>query len=123
MKFTKSLMDRAEAPQGKDQIFYRDGELKGFALRVTSGGSKSFVVETLINNKVRRMTLGKYGKLTVEQARNEAKKILGKIATGIDPIAERKERLARGVSLRETFDDYLQARKALKLSRFMIINA
>ncbi len=114
MKLTKSMVDKAEAPHGKDQIFYRDGELKGFALRVTSGGSKSFVVETLINNKVRRMTLGKFGKLTVEQARKEAQKLLGKIATGIDPIAERKEKKARGVTLQETFEAYLRARKALK---------
>lgn len=108
------MVDKAEAPHGKDQIFYRDGELKGFALRVTLGGSKSFVIETLINNKVRRMTLGKYGKLTAEQARKEAQKLLGKIATGIDPIAERKEKKVRGVTLLETFDAYLKARKALK---------
>jgi integrase len=114
MKLTKSVVDKAVPPKEKDQIFYRDSELKGFALRVTAGGIKSFVVETLIGNKVRRMTLGKYGKLTAEQARNEAKKLLGKIATGIDPIAERKEKKARLITLQETFDAYLIARKALK---------
>jgi hypothetical protein len=99
MKLTKSIVDKAEIPIDKDQIFYRDGELKGFALRVTSSGSKSFVVETLINNKVKRMTLGKYGSLTVEQARNEAKKLLGKIATDIDPIAARKEERIKSITL------------------------
>lgn len=108
------FVDRAEPPKDKDQIFYRDGELKGFALRITAGGVKSFVVETLIGKKVKRMTLGKYGKLTVEQARNEAKKLLGKIATGIDPIAERKEKKIKSITLKETFDAYLIARKELK---------
>lgn len=114
MKLTKAIVDKALPPQSKDQIFYRDGELKGFALRVTASGVKSFVVETVIGNKVRRMTLGKYGKLTVEQARNEAKKLLGKIATGVDPIAERKEMKAKSIALQEVFDAYLIARKALK---------
>ena len=114
MKLTKLIVDKAEIPKDKDQVFYRDGELKGFALRVTSRGSKSFVVETLIKNKVKRMTLGKYGALTVEQARNEAKKLLGKIATGIDPIAEQKEEKIKLITLQEVFDAYLVARSELK---------
>lgn len=75
MRLTKGFIDKhAIAPTDKDQIFYRDGELKGFALRVTSSGVKSFIMETTIGNKVRRMTLGRYGKLTAEEARTEAKK-------------------------------------------------
>ena len=102
MRLTKAIVEKAEPPKDKNQIFYRDGELKGFALRVTANGVKSFVVETLIRNKVRRMTLGRFGILTVEMARNEAKKLLGKIATGIDPIAERKESKAKAITLKET---------------------
>ncbi len=122
MKLTKAFVEKAALPKDKDQIFYRDGELKGFALRVTSTGAKSFVVETLIGNKVRRMTLGKYGKLTTEQARIEAKKLLGKIATGIDPIAERKEKKVKSITLKETFDAYLIARKELKPTTLLDYN-
>lgn len=115
MKITKAIVDKAPLPtEGKNQVFYRDDQLKGFALRVTANGAKSFVVETTIGNKVRRMTLGSYGKLTAEEARAEAKKILGKIASGIDPIAERKRAKAKSVTLQEVFDDYLEARKSLK---------
>lgn len=35
MKLTKVIVDKALPPVGKDQIFYRDEQLKGFALRVT----------------------------------------------------------------------------------------
>jgi len=115
MRLTKGFIDKhAVAPENKDQIFYRDGELKGFALRVTSSGVKSFIVETTIGNKVRRMTLGRYGKLTAEQARTEAKKILGKIASGGDPVAERKQAKAKSVTLKEVFEKYLEVRKGLK---------
>ena len=62
VKITKSFVDKALPHPEKDQIFYRDEVLKGFALRITSNGVKSFVVEKIIGNKVRRITLGKYSK-------------------------------------------------------------
>ncbi|VVC74993.1 Putative prophage CPS-53 integrase [Aquicella siphonis] len=68
------------------------------------------------------MTLGKYGKLTAEQARNEAKKLLGKIATGIDPIAEKKEKKVKSITLKEAFDAYLVARKELKPTTLLDYN-
>jgi len=114
IKLTKKNVDDAELPINKDQVFYRDTELKGFALRVTSNGSKSFVVEKNIGNKVRRITLGKYGALTVEQARKEAQKTIGQIATGIDPIAEKRTAKMNIITLNEVFDDYTKARKSLK---------
>lgn len=114
VRITKAFVDKAEVPKDKDQIFYRDDHLKGFALRVTSAGSKSFVVEKNIANKVRRITLGKYGALTVEQARKEAQKIIGQIAVGIDPLAQKRAAKMREVTLKQVFDDYLQTRKSLK---------
>lgn len=114
MRLTKSNVDNIEPPKDRDQVFYRDDQLKGFAVRITASGIKSFVVEKLINHKVRRITLGRYGELTVEQARKEAQKLLGKIATGIDPIAEKRSAKASVVTLGEVFQDYLDARKSLK---------
>jgi len=113
-KLTKSFIDKAPTPTNKDQAFYRDKELKGFALRVTASGAKSFVVEKIIGKKVRRITLGKYGALTAEAARKEAQKLLGQIASGKDPIAEKQATRMREVTLKEVFDDYLKTRKALK---------
>ncbi len=114
MKLIKTFVDKALAPTDKDQIFYRDDQLKGFALRVTSNGIKSFVVEKSIGNKICRITLGKYGALTVEQARREAQKLLGKIAAGVDPLAEKRMKKMRTVTLSQVMEDYLQTRKSLK---------
>lgn len=115
MKLTKNIVDKAKPPLNKAQTFYRDEQLKGFALRITANGVKSFILEKLINKKVRRITIGRYGELTVEQARKEAQKLLGKIATGIDPTAEKLSDVARAVTLGATFQDYLKARKNLKV--------
>ncbi|PCI22604.1 MAG: integrase [Piscirickettsiaceae bacterium] len=119
MRISKSFVDKVEIPApskagSSAQVFYRDSAISGFALRVTSGGAKSFIVEKRINGKVKRITLGRYGNLTVEQAKKEAMKFLGKVATGIDPIAEKKEQNVRSLSLIDTFNDYLNTRKDLK---------
>jgi len=54
MRLTKSAIDKITPPDDKAQAFYRDDQFKGFALRVTKSGVKSFVIEKLINGKVRR---------------------------------------------------------------------
>jgi hypothetical protein len=71
MRLTKTVIDRISPPT-QGQAFYRDDTLKGFAVRVTPGGAKSFIVETRVHGRMRRETLGRYGPLTVEQARKEA---------------------------------------------------
>ena len=119
MRITKSFVDKIELPSpstdGKStQDFYRDTAIAGFGLRVTSGGAKSFIVEKRIDGKVKRKTLGRYGNLTVEQARKQAMEFLGKVASGGDPIREVREKRVQRVTLREAFNDYLSARKDLK---------
>ncbi|WED42022.1 tyrosine-type recombinase/integrase [Legionella cardiaca] len=114
VKLTKSFIDKINPVPGKDQVFYRDDQLKGFALRVTANGVKSFIVETRILNKVKRITLGKYGQLTAEEARKAAKHLLGQVAKGDNPIAEKKANKIKSMTLNEVFDDYLKARKDLK---------
>ena len=71
-KLTKRIIDATRHP-ASGQVFYRDAELQGFALRVTPG-SKSFTYEKRINGRSRRMTIGPYPGLTVEEARKEAAK-------------------------------------------------
>jgi integrase len=115
VKLTKSVVDKIEPHPEKDQVFYRDTILKGFALRVTSNGTKSFVVEKVIGNKVRRITLGKYSNaLPVEKARKKAEVLIGQISDGVDPIAEKLAKKIKGITLNEVFEDYKQARKSLK---------
>ena len=119
MRISKSFIDKlkppAYKPDGKgQQAFYRDSAVPGFGLRITSNGAVAFIVEKRINGKVKRMTLGRYGNLTVEQARSKALELLGKVATGIDPIAEKRANEARSTTLIEAFEDYLKTRKDLK---------
>lgn len=111
-RLIKSAIDKLPIPE-TGQVFYRDDALKGFALRVTPG-SRTFVVEKRIDGRVKRITLGRYGELTTEQARKQAQKLLGEIAQGHDPIRESKEEILKKKTLGEVFEDYLLTRKTLR---------
>ncbi|MEN9450085.1 MAG: hypothetical protein RJA83_699 [Pseudomonadota bacterium] len=119
MKITKLAVDKLPIPAVvragiTAQKRYYDDLLKGFGVRTTSGGSKAFFVEKLVKGKLARITLGRYPELTVEMARKEAQKILGQIATGLDPLAEKRSSKLKKITLENIFNDYLEARKSLK---------
>ncbi|MEM1402359.1 MAG: tyrosine-type recombinase/integrase [Pseudomonadota bacterium] len=118
-KLTKSFIDRIPLPSPKpdgsaNQAIYRDDALTGFGLLVGSGGTRSFFVERRVDGRVKRISVGRYGHLTPAQARIRAQELLGSIALGKDPAAERRARNAASVTLAGALEDYLQSRKELK---------
>ncbi|MFL5338109.1 MAG: tyrosine-type recombinase/integrase, partial [Geminicoccaceae bacterium] len=69
-----------------------DGGVKGFGLRVSPNGARSFVLMYRAGKgraaPLRKVTIGKFGSpWTVETARNEAKRLLGEVASDRDPAA------------------------------------
>lgn len=112
VKITKSVVDRL-TPSSTTQRFVRDCELRGFAVRVTPKGVKSFVLEKRVMGRVRRLTLGRYPILTVEQARKKAQEYLGQIASGGDPSLQREAARRRNLTLAQAYDDYKQVRHNL----------
>lgn len=111
-KLTKSFVDSLPSPES-GQTFYRDSELKGFGLRVGSN-TRVYFAESKINNKTVRVTIGHHGVFTAEQARNEAKNVLGMIARGINPNDVNKAEKAKAVTVAQVFEQYLKARSDLK---------
>jgi len=111
-KLTKTIVDSIPYPEN-GQTFYRDSEIKGFGLRV-GATSKVYIAESKVNGKSVRVTIGKHGIYTAEQARNQAKEILLMMSKGINPNDEAREQKTRGMTLQHVFQDFLIARKALK---------
>lgn len=109
VRLTKLVVDRTTLPHA-GQLIVRDAELKGFGLRVTAGGAKSFIVEKRVGGRVRRYTLGRYPGITAEQARKEAHKLLGRIISGVDPHAERQRTAALAVTLGDAFCEFVKVR-------------
>ena len=113
MKLTKSAIEKLPTPEGAP-AFHRDDELRGFGVKVSTAGLKSFFLEKRVAGKVKRISIGRFGELTAEQARKEAVKLAGQIATGGDPAAEKKRAKLEAKTLAEVFADYQEARKDLK---------
>src|SRR5258708_2648151 len=93
-KLTKRLIDEVQPPPlGSTDVFLRDTSLPGFGLRVKLSGVRSFVVQYRTRNegRSRRLTIGRYGTLTLDQARREAQRVLGDVSLGADPAARRAE--------------------------------
>lgn len=109
MKLIKSVVDKFEYVE-KGQIFHWDDELAGFGMYIGTK-SKTWCVQQRIGNKTKRVVLGKYPTMTAEQARNAAKKEIGKLAAGIDSIKEKREQKIKAVTLGEVFTDFLEARQ------------
>lgn len=88
MKLNKRSIDAAKY-QGPGADYRWDTELAGFALRVYPSGRKSFVITYRANGRQRFYTFLRYGEKTPKQARDEAKILLGRVADGEDPAADR----------------------------------
>lgn len=87
-KLTKRAVD-ALAPPEKGQAFLWDSELRGFGVRTIPSGLKTFILQYRnAEGRSRRIVVGRYGVLTVEQARDQAKIKLGAVAGGADPAEE-----------------------------------
>ncbi len=83
---SKRTIDKLVCREGKNVDLYFDDELHGFGIAVYPAGGKAFFVMYGQAHKRRRMSIGKYGALTCEQARTKAKEIMAKLNKGSDPI-------------------------------------
>jgi integrase len=108
-KLTKRVVD-GTGPEGKRVILW-DTELAGFGLRIEPSGLKTFVARYRAgggrSGTLRQATIGRYGALTVEEARTKAKRLLGAAAGGGDPVGDQRRSRQAGVTIGEIVDWYL----------------
>ena len=111
MKITKRAVDAAPIRAAGD-VYYWDTELRGFGLRVTPRGVRSYVVQyRLPGRPARRTTIGIHGSpWTAETAERKARAILFDVRQGSDPVLAERKRARAAVDLEfsrydETFAD------------------
>jgi integrase len=84
---TKRSVEAIE-PASRNVIAW-DAEIPGFGVKVTPRGARIYVLQYSRRNRDRRVTIGRHGDLTANQARIEATAMRGIIARGGDPAEDR----------------------------------
>src|ERR1700742_2549821 len=93
--FTKKTIDQLPIPSTAEAgstgyTAYWDSKLSGFGVFVRPTGLKTFVLSYRDRlGKAKRLTIGRFGRLTVEQARDAAALNNGRVALGQDPMSEK----------------------------------
>ena len=124
---TKSAVDALKAAS-KDTVYW-DAGLPGFGVKVTPRSRKVFVVLYRIGgagSRLRKYTIGPYGRVTLQMARAEAQKVLAARLEGRDPATEKRESKRRLTA--DRVDDLIEVfivqhvsktRKAAEISRLL----
>jgi integrase len=116
IKLTKSSIDAL--PTLPSDTVYWDSASPGFGVKVTPKGRKVFIVlyrTGAAGSKLRKYTVGPYGRVTLHQARLAAQKVFTAKLEGRDPAAEKREAKRRVVA--DRVEDLLETFIAQRLSQ------
>ena len=90
VNLTKSVLD--DRPTPANDVVYWDAGCPGFGVKVTPAGRKVFVVLFRTGgagSRLRKYTIGPYGRVTLHQARVSAQKVFAARLEGRDLAAEK----------------------------------
>jgi hypothetical protein len=93
IKLTEKFIRSLKTSQNSNKIYY-DNSIKGFGLRITKSGTKSFILNYRINGKEKRITIGTYPVWSLEKAIEKANRLRLEIDNGIDPLQTKADAFA-----------------------------
>lgn len=111
LRLTRHSVDEIPHPK-RGQAIYRDTMLPGFGVRV-GAKSKTYIVEGQVNRRTRRVTIGRVDLFPPETARRKALVVLGDMADGVDPAAEKRKKAAQMITVEKAFKKFFEARPDL----------
>lgn len=85
-KLTKRTVDALQ-PKSKDYFIW-DTQIAGFGVRIMPSGAKTYQAQYRRGGRTRRVSVGRHGKITVDEARKLAKEIMGQVAKGENPAED-----------------------------------
>jgi len=107
VKISKRTVDISVAREKPHFVW--DEDLKGFGLLVLPSGVKSYVYQyRTASGASRRLTIGKHGKVTAEQARAMAESHSNAVFNGRDPAGEKKEK-RHAAKMSDLLDAYIDS--------------
>jgi integrase len=112
-KLTKRFVESITAHK-KDELLIWDSEIKGFGVRIFPTGRRTYFVQYRNQfGNTRRKKIGVHGNITADQAREEAKKLLGDVAKGKDPSKDQQNEKIKP-TFNKLSEEYLKYSKAEK---------
>ena len=90
----------------RDTVFWDRG-LQGFGVRVYASGSKVYIVQSRAQGRTSRVTVGRHGVITAEQARRRAALIIARIKSG-EVIVAPARRASAGLTVADLVERYLE---------------
>ena len=104
-RINKTAVDSFQLPPLGKRVIFFDDRLKGFGVRVTSGGGKTYIVQYRIGGKgnpTKTHSIGKHGvPWTADTAREHAKDILESVRKGIDPTEAKRSAIQQNAATQE----------------------
>jgi len=107
LRLTKSFID--DLPVTLKDTVYWDASLPGFGVKVTPKSRKVFIVMYRLagaGSRLRKYTIGPFGRITLPMARAQAQKIFAARLDGRDPAEEKKQSRRRLVV--DRIDDLIE---------------
>jgi integrase len=94
MKLTERKIETLSVDHGrKDRLVFDDAQ-RGLAVRVTASGGRTYLCQYTLHSQKWRVPLGACSAVSLHRAREAAAAIMGDVAKGRHPAAERKEAAA-----------------------------
>lgn len=107
INFTKAALEKAAPPEKGKRDYYYDQREQGLVMAVTPGGSRSFYLYKRVEGRPERIYLGKFPDMSIENARKQAAKTKGTIASGKNPQTE-KRAIRDEMTFAALFGEYME---------------
>ncbi|WP_095589304.1 tyrosine-type recombinase/integrase [Actibacterium ureilyticum] len=80
-KLTTKFIE-GQKPDPSKRVDFRDELMPGLVLRVSTSGTKTFCLHKRINGKMRRLTIGRFGVVSLAEARERVRQVLYEVERG-----------------------------------------
>jgi integrase len=114
VKLTERKIEKLATERNRKDRLIFDDEQRGLAVRVTASGGRTFLCQYTLHGHKWRVPLGACSAIALSKARQAAAAIMGDVAKGRNPAAERKDaataerarRTRNRLTLRVLIDDW-----------------
>jgi integrase len=126
MKLTERKIEKLAPERGrKDRLFFDDVQ-RGLAVRVTATGGRNYICQYSLHGHKWRIPLGVCSAVALSKAREAAAAVMGDVAKGRNPAAERKDaaaaerarRVRNRLTLRVLIEDWKRLHLASRRPRY-----